>query len=73
MATNGMLSAADVRCLLKHQCEAAGSQANWAREHRISAAYLNDVLEGRRGIGPAIMRRMGLQKVVMYRRDGEGK
>jgi hypothetical protein len=42
-------------------------QAAWARAHKISAQYLNDVLHGRREPGPKILQAIGFEKVVTYR------
>lgn len=40
----------------------AGTQAGWARAHRISAPYVSDVLAGRKQPGPAILVALGLKK-----------
>jgi hypothetical protein len=61
-----MLSSEQVRERLKTACEEAGSQAAWAREHGMSAAYLHDVINGRRNVGKAILRALGLERVVRY-------
>ncbi len=55
----------DVLSLLREQAEAQSLSA-WARKHGISVAYLSDTLGGRRKPGPAILRGLGLQKVVRY-------
>ena len=47
-------------------------QAAWARAHKVSAAYVNDVLNGRRDPGPKILDAIGFEKVVTYR-PKEGK
>lgn len=44
------------------------SQAQWAREHGISPGYVNDVLNGRREPGKAILEALGLERVVSYRK-----
>lgn len=44
-----------------------GGQAAWARRHGISAAYVNDVLRGRRIPGDKITRAMGLEKALLWR------
>lgn len=61
-----MLSQDQVRKRLKAACEDAGSQAEWARRHGMSAAYLHDVINGRRGVGKAILGALGLRRVVQY-------
>ena len=56
----------DARRLLREQCETAGGQRAWARRHKLSAAYVSDVLSERRDIGPAICEALGLEKVIKY-------
>lgn len=63
--------------LLRRECEKAGSQAAWARAHGLTPAYVSDILAGNRGggiVGDGILRALGLERVVTYRRvrgDGE--
>jgi len=54
--------------LLRRQCEAQGGQAAWAKAHGVSPAYVNDTLQRRRAPGAAILRGMGLVKIVTYKR-----
>lgn len=42
------------------------TQAEWARTHGISAAYVSDVIQGRREPGEKILKALGLEKVVTY-------
>lgn len=44
------------------------SQADWSRKHGVSAAYVSDVLAGRRDPGKMILDALGLERVVTYRR-----
>lgn len=62
-----MMGADDVRRLLAQACEAAGSQRAWAEQNGLSSAYVNDVVTGKREPGAAILQRLGLEKVVIYR------
>ncbi len=57
-----MLSTEQVRDRLKDACDQAGSQAAWARRHGMSAAYLHDVINGRRGLGQRILDALGLER-----------
>ncbi len=66
------LTAADVRDRLRAACKAAGSQAAWATANDVTAAYVNDVLLGRREPGAAILRGLGLVRVTVYRDAGTG-
>lgn len=58
----------DVRKLLTAECKAARGQAAWAAKAKVSAAYVNDVLHERRDPGDAILRALGLERIVSYRR-----
>ena len=61
-----MLSTEQVREQLKTACDQAGSQAAWAREHGMSAAYVHDVINGRRGLGKAILEALTIRRIVQY-------
>ncbi len=43
-----------------------GSQLSVARELGVSAAYLNDILQGRRAAGPKVLKKLGLKRVTRY-------
>lgn len=45
---------------IRHRIAAAGSQNALAREWKISAPYLSDVLKGNRTPGPTILKKLGL-------------
>ncbi len=45
----------------------AGSQRAAARSLGVSAAYLNDVLRGRRAVSARLARALGLERVTVYR------
>lgn len=51
---------------LQAACDAAGGQQAWARRHGISPSYVSDVLHARRDPGAAILRALGLAKLVKY-------
>lgn len=51
--------------------EYGGSQAAFAQDKEMSAAYVNDVLRNRREPGQKILDAVGVERVVTYRRiDG---
>ena len=52
---------------LQKQVTAAGGQKAWADKHKISAAYVCDVLQGRRLPGDKITVAMGLEKALLWR------
>ena len=62
------MTADDVRAYLKRECEKAGGQAAWCREHDIAPGYAADVLSGRQEPGEAILKALGIERVVTYRR-----
>jgi hypothetical protein len=43
------------------------SQAEAASQLGITQGYLSDILNGRRAIGPKVLKALGLKKVVEYR------
>jgi hypothetical protein len=57
------LTAEDVRAHLKAACEAAGGQAAWAKAHRVSGAYVNDIIHGRCDPGSLVLGPLGLRQV----------
>ncbi len=65
------MTASEVRDLLRKACDRAGGIRAWARERELSAAYVSDVLLGRREPGPSICEAFGLEAVrpeTVYRR-----
>lgn len=52
---------------LRSAIQTAGSQHAWARQHGISAAYVSDVLNGRRELGKKILEALRIERVVIYR------
>ncbi len=60
------MNVADVRTLLQRACNEQGSNRAWARLHKVSAAYVGDVLLCRREPGPAILKALGLEAVKTY-------
>ena len=63
------LSEEFVRGFLREECAKAGGQAAWAELHGVSAAYVNDVLHGRRDPGDSICAPLGLRRQVAYLYD----
>ena len=52
---------------LRASTNAAGGQKAWADKHAISAAYVNDVLLGKKLPGDKITRALGLEKALLWR------
>lgn len=63
------LSEEFVRDFLRDECKRVGGQAKWAEMHGVSAAYVNDVLHGRRDPGDGICAPLGLRRHVTYLYD----
>ena len=59
-------SLAEVFGAIRAACRAAGSQSAWAASIGVSPQYLSDVLNCRRDPGGAILRALGLRRVVTY-------
>jgi hypothetical protein len=59
-----VMNDARVLRLLRAACKEAGSQNNWAKQHRVSQQYLNHVLNGHRRPGPRILEALGLERSV---------
>jgi len=55
--------------ILQSACEKAGSQWKWAMQHTLSPAYVSDVLNGRRAPGDSILRALGYEKEVNYKKS----
>lgn len=53
--------------LVREACVVAGSQYQWATKHKLSQAYVNDVIQGRRRPGPGITVALGLVREVVYK------
>jgi len=59
------LSHEDVVAILKEK-QGSKSLRGFAEELGISAPYLSDIYRGNRGIGPAILNKIGLDRVVEH-------
>jgi hypothetical protein len=56
--------------VLRKLVKECGSQKAAARKLRISAQYLNDVLQGRREMSEALASKLGFKRVVTFRPKG---
>jgi hypothetical protein len=59
----------DVRTMLRRACREAGAAVSWAKAHKLSPAYVSDVLNGRRDPGPAICDALGIEAEMTYRKS----
>jgi len=57
---------AEARAALKRVIATEGSQSAAARRLSITPQYMSDLLRNRRQPGPALLRRLGLRKIVTY-------
>ena len=62
------MTEADVLKLLRKSCDEAGTVRAWALANSVSPQYVGDVLVGKRSIGPAILKALGIEAVTTYRR-----
>lgn len=63
-----MLTHDQLVSLLKQQVKDAGSQKQFAFRWGISQQYLTDVLKGRRMPGPKILKMLGYESMVVYKK-----
>ena len=68
IVADGLIEIDDIRMLLFKACDEAGAQYRWAEKNGVSAAYVSDVLSGRRDPGESIAKAFGYEPVTMYRR-----
>lgn len=63
------MNEAAVLAILKKRVAALGStQASVAAALAISPAYLCDVMQGRRGLSDKVLKKLGIERVVTYRK-----
>lgn len=55
--------------LLEQACRKTGSASAFAVQHKVSPAYLSDIIARNRMPGPKVLRALGLRKVVLYERE----
>jgi hypothetical protein len=65
-----VLTADDVRALLRKEVDREGGQRAWARKHWVSAMYVSYVLNEKKEPGDSILKALGLERVVSYRKRG---
>lgn len=57
-----------VLTLLRQDIAKAGSQKAWAAQAGVSQQYLSDMLRGARELSDDVLRSVGVERVVTYRR-----
>ena len=68
--TTPLLTASDVRSLLRQECAAAGGQSAWARDKGFTQAVVNKTVCGLLSPSKRLCKTLGLEIVVLYRRKG---
>mgnify|MGYP003425451917 FL=1 len=58
--------AQDLIDILRVRCQERGSQKGWAKDHGLSPAYVNDVLQGRREISDNFAALLGFERRVIF-------
>lgn len=51
---------------LRRRCQESGSQKAWAKANGISAAYVNDVIQGRREVSDNFAALLGFERRVVF-------
>jgi hypothetical protein len=59
-----------IRMLIRERCKAIGSQSAFADKVGVSAAYLSDMLLGKRGVSDGIASAIGYEKFIAFRKIG---
>ncbi len=64
-----MFTEAEIRESLHVAANLAGGVRRFAAEIGVSPSYVSDVLNGRRAPGPPFLKRLGMRKVVLYKKE----
>lgn len=56
----------DLIAILRVRCQERGTQKDWAKDHGVSPAYVNDVLQGRREISDNFAALLGFERRVIF-------
>jgi hypothetical protein len=64
------MTEADVKKLVGRAIERAGGVRALAREWDVSPAQISDVMNGRRGPGPKVLRNLGMRRTVQFVKAG---
>ena len=67
------LSEQDVLKLLHRRIAQAGSMAAFSRESGIPKSNLSEMVNGSRGPSPALLKALGLEKIIVYRTEEKNK
>lgn len=62
-----MLTEQEVRERLRSAIVESGSQRNFAVQHGLTVAYVNDVLHGRRALADRILAAIGIEREIVFR------
>ena len=65
-----LITQSDFIALLRTQAP-HGQQGRWSLANGVEPSVLSDVLNGRRDPGKSILRALGYERVVLYRKIGE--
>lgn len=65
--TERVMTAEEVRAMLRTEVEQAGSQDAWAKRHGLSQVTVSHTIIGYRRIGPKIAAALGLELIMGWR------
>jgi len=57
--------------LLKIAVEREGSQLAYAKHHRVDRSHLNQILNGKKHVGPSFLKALGLRNVYAKGRNAD--
>lgn len=63
------MTADDVRALLQAKVDAVGTVKGWADANSVSPTFVGDVLKGYKQPSDAVLKPLGLRRVVTYERE----
>lgn len=62
-----MITQDDLRNILRHRCEAAGSITKWAAMNGLNQSYVQETIAGNyQTIGPKICAALGYRKIIQF-------
>lgn len=69
---SGVLSIADVMRLTMSECDAEGGIRPWCEARGIHPSIVDKFVAGQRGPAPQLLKALGLEKTIAYRRLKQG-
>jgi hypothetical protein len=61
-----MIDGNDMRNILRHRLEAAGSKSEWAADNGFTITFIDYVLKGKRGMTKRLAKSLGYNRIVAF-------